>query len=351
MANKLLWKKLVTRESTLFERILRFEGYKEMLPEPFSVKQKDLLAIYENKMTTQYIVTDDFPSKVKNIKKDLEKIGFEDIVSRLNEILERLIKRKDKLKDLQSPESWKDFEKYYKLSRAIILYTFGLATFFKQSEGNDEKIETLQKIYDDAESKSSSSWEDLTDYFEKVSKSNEIPLNSLLLYTPEEFSKLIFLGEKKDKESLDGRESLAIMKLENYNSEVLFGKSARKKLEELSIEEKTVQESEVEIKGTVANKGMARGKARIVLNKKDYSKVNEGDILVTFMTHPDMGPMLSKISGIITDEGGVLCHAAIISRELKIPCIIGTKNATRVLKDGDLVEVDADRGTVKILKE
>ncbi len=62
-------------------------------------------------------------------------------------------------------------------------------------------------------------------------------------------------------------------------------------------------------------------------------------------------PAVSKVIAIITDEGGILCHAAIVSRELKIPCIIGTKIATKVLKDGDLVKVNADKGIVRILEE
>jgi pyruvate,water dikinase len=67
------------------------------------------------------------------------------------------------------------------------------------------------------------------------------------------------------------------------------------------------------------------------------------------MTRPDFSPILGKAAGIITNEGSITCHAAIISRELNIPCIIGTNIATKVLKDGDLVEVDADKGIVRKL--
>ena len=68
------------------------------------------------------------------------------------------------------------------------------------------------------------------------------------------------------------------------------------------------------------------------------------------MTTPDLMPTIKQAKAIITDEGGLTCHAAIISRELGIPCIIGTKIATKVLKNGDLVEVDAEKGILKILK-
>jgi len=78
--------------------------------------------------------------------------------------------------------------------------------------------------------------------------------------------------------------------------------------------------------------------------------MNKGDILVASMTSPDFIVAIRKASAIVTDEGGMTCHAAIVSRELKIPCIVATRIATKLLKDNDLVEVDADHGRVKILK-
>ena len=89
--------------------------------------------------------------------------------------------------------------------------------------------------------------------------------------------------------------------------------------------------------------------------KKEYAKfllkkVEEGDILVTNQTTPEYMPLMKKASAFVTDQGGITCHAAIIAREMKKPCIIGTKIATKFLHDGDLVEVDANKGVVKILK-
>jgi len=92
------------------------------------------------------------------------------------------------------------------------------------------------------------------------------------------------------------------------------------------------------------------GIVKVVLLKKDLQNIPVNSVLVAPQTTPEFTPRLKNVSAIITDEGGVLCHAAIISRELHKPCIIGTKVATQVLKDGDLVEVDANVGVVKILK-
>lgn len=105
------------------------------------------------------------------------------------------------------------------------------------------------------------------------------------------------------------------------------------------------------MRGQIASGGKVKGQVRILKNVKQMQAVKTGDILVSPMTTPDFLPAMKKAAAIITDEGGITCHAAIVSRELKIPCVIGTKIATQVLKDGDLVEVDANKGIVKILKK
>jgi phosphohistidine swiveling domain-containing protein len=102
------------------------------------------------------------------------------------------------------------------------------------------------------------------------------------------------------------------------------------------------------VKGQVAFKGKVKGVVRIINNPKE-NVPDEPFVLVTSMTSPDFIQFLRKCVAVVTDEGGITCHAAILSRELKKPCIIGTKIATQVLHDGDLVEVDADNGVVRKL--
>ncbi|MDO8593427.1 MAG: PEP-utilizing enzyme [bacterium] len=105
-----------------------------------------------------------------------------------------------------------------------------------------------------------------------------------------------------------------------------------------------------EVKGQIAFKGKVSGLVRIVKNRKQALEVNAGDIIVSPMTTPDFIDAMKKAAAFVTDEGGITCHAAIVAREMKKPCIIGTKIATQVLHDGDMVEVDADNGVVRILK-
>lgn len=103
-----------------------------------------------------------------------------------------------------------------------------------------------------------------------------------------------------------------------------------------------------EFRGQTACSGApVRGMVRIVMNAADVAIFPVGSILVTTMTEPDFVPAMKKALAIVTEEGGITCHAAIVSREMGIPCVIGTKIATKVLKDGDMVEVDAEKGIVR----
>ncbi|MDD3976333.1 MAG: PEP-utilizing enzyme, partial [Candidatus ainarchaeum sp.] len=112
------------------------------------------------------------------------------------------------------------------------------------------------------------------------------------------------------------------------------------------------QETKVqEIKGQIGYKGKVKGKVRIITSINQIKDFKQGEIMVSPMTMPNYLPAMKKASAFVTDEGGITCHAAIVSRELKKPCVIGTKIATEVLKTGDYVEVDANKGVVKILKK
>ncbi len=105
------------------------------------------------------------------------------------------------------------------------------------------------------------------------------------------------------------------------------------------------------IRGQIGSKGVVRGVVKVINNfEAEKGKFKKGEILVTGMTRPEYVPLMKIALAIITDEGGITCHAAIVSRELKIPCVIGTKIATKILIDGDFVEVDADNGIVRIIK-
>jgi phosphoenolpyruvate synthase/pyruvate phosphate dikinase len=113
-----------------------------------------------------------------------------------------------------------------------------------------------------------------------------------------------------------------------------------------------------ELKGKTANTGVVKGKAKIIIAdygnfdglKKIMEEMNDGDVLIAETTSPELMPACSKASAIVTNQGGMMSHAAIVSREIGIPCVVGTGNATDIIKDGDLVEVDGDSGVIRVLK-
>lgn len=103
-------------------------------------------------------------------------------------------------------------------------------------------------------------------------------------------------------------------------------------------------------KGVCASPGLVRGRAKITHYPSENNKVKNGDILITHATTVDYLPAMKRAAAFVTEIGGLTCHAAVVAREFGVPCVVSLKNATKNFKDGDLVEVDADKGTVKKVK-
>jgi len=133
------------------------------------------------------------------------------------------------------------------------------------------------------------------------------------------------------------------------NIKLFTGDEAKKVIQkELENVEK---DDDDKVYGVIASKNKAKGRVVIIRHTISLKNIKEGDVMVAVTTHPDYVPAMKKCNAIVTDEGGITSHAAIIARELNIPCIVGTKKATHIFKDGDEVEVDADQGFVKIIKK
>ena len=156
----------------------------------------------------------------------------------------------------------------------------------------------------------------------------------IVYFIPDEVMKLLESGEMPDYKPR--KIGFIIMILDGKPRLISGVKPPEIKYKEIS-----------ELKGEGIFAGVVKGRVKIINKKEDIEKFVKGDILVTQMTSPDMMPAIVKASAIITDEGGLTCHAALISRELKIPCIIATEIATKVLKDEELVEVDSKEGVVR----
>ncbi|RJR31486.1 hypothetical protein C4569_02015 [Candidatus Parcubacteria bacterium] len=105
-----------------------------------------------------------------------------------------------------------------------------------------------------------------------------------------------------------------------------------------------------QLKGLIIWPGKEKGRVCVMESADEIGKIKAGEILVCPMTDPDYMPAIKKAKALVTDQGGVLCHAAIVARELKKVCLVGTQNATKVFKTGDLAEVDANKGLVRKIK-
>ena len=185
---------------------------------------------------------------------------------------------------------------------------------------------------------------------EVVAQRTEYTLEDLKFFTTSEIVSLL-KNEKghPDKKNIQKRKKYSLFYHRGNSYEYYLEKRAKKLFQQIFKKNKKIMVND--FRGITASPGIEVGKARIVKTVQDINKIKSGDILVSIMTRPDYMVGIKKASAIVTDEGGITCHAAIVSRELGIPCVIATKNATQILNDGDLVQVDADHGVVKILNK
>ncbi|MBU1198190.1 hypothetical protein KJ765_06825 [Candidatus Micrarchaeota archaeon] len=137
-----------------------------------------------------------------------------------------------------------------------------------------------------------------------------------------------------------------------FNDWTIYGgnEAVRKEKELLGERRQEWDATMTNVMGTCASVGYAVGRAKIVLSSDELKKVKTGDVMVARSTRPEMVPAMKRAAAIVTDEGGITSHAAIVSRELGVPCVIATKVATRVFKDGDLLEVKANHGVINKLE-
>lgn len=185
---------------------------------------------------------------------------------------------------------------------------------------------------------------------EEISRRVEIQVKLLYFLGIKDFNKINSLADfKRAKNELEKR-SRGVFFLHDHGQEfVASGRKYQVLLQPYQKNAKTNFKFTEDIHGSVANRGTAIGRVIICKDLESIQKVKKGDVIVASMTRPEFMPALKIASAIVTDEGGVTCHAAILSRELGIPAVIGTKIATKVLRDGMNVEVRANHGLIRII--
>lgn len=186
----------------------------------------------------------------------------------------------------------------------------------------------------------------------RIEKITGVGRMDLRFYTSEELIDLQEKGTKISSDILKIREKGMVVILDNDKIMYLSPEESQSFIKKVRENNKKTDDK-IELKGSIASAGKVKGKAVILSfrNAEDHPEkiagMKRGDIIVSEMTKPSIMIACEKAGGIVTDEGGILCHAAIVSRELGIPCVIGTIKATQLFKDGDEIEIDANEGIVR----
>jgi len=180
----------------------------------------------------------------------------------------------------------------------------------------------------------------------EIVKRTEHSLKELRFMSWEEIVSILIKDKKVSHNELKKRQHFCVTVVQGKGIKYLTGSKAKLYIKR-NVAGEEIDDDIMVVHGSVAFVGRVQGIARIVNSKNDIKKVKRGDIIVSIQTNPDLLPAMKKAAAYVTDVGGITSHAAIVAREMKKPCIIGTKIATKVFKDGDKVDVDATKGDIK----
>ncbi len=308
---------------------------------------KDVFIIHKKGVTTCYFG-----------KSEIKKFGefLAEKAEKNNELLiewsEKLKQETDNLRDtIKRPiitfldvDEYKKFEEAYEKCHLYVTLVKDIPDFL-----SGDTITKYNPILEDARKHTEGIFDELESFFRDfgklISEKEGYDVKHIQALLRDEV--IDYLENKKlpDKETLGERYKASGFLLHDGKGSFLGSEAL-----EIESEINRVDENIKEIKGTTAFPGKTKGICRIIDNPSEVKEFNKGDIIVTGMTRPDFTVLIDKAAAIVTDAGGILSHAAIIAREMKKPCIVGTEIATTVLKDGDLIEVDAEKGIVRKIK-
>ncbi|MDO8563740.1 MAG: PEP-utilizing enzyme [Nanoarchaeota archaeon] len=292
-----------------------------------SSKSKDKLGNHLSKIIMKN------PKKINGICNNLKKS--------VDKVLKFIDKYEGKEIDLKTYQKyWKAIENYYPNHIAI-----KYAVDYVSPDFLKKYLHEMQEARLYAEPVFTRSEEFMIALAKIISKNKGYRYEYILCLMRDEIYAYLKNGKLPNEKILEERYKKTCL-IFNQKNELILNGNEVDEVERIILKE---EKSDV-IKGQTAYPGHAKGTVRIILDPSKAGNFNEGDILVTGMTRPEYLALVKKASAFVTDAGGVLSHAAIVARELKKPCVIGTQIATKVLKDGMTVEVDADKGIVRILK-
>ena len=331
-------------------------------------KKRDFLVIYSEGMLGTYITNEAAAITLENGKEifsskenfDRFEAGFQGVIAECAAYIERV-------KGLETVTVGDLFD-----LRAIIekTYYFFEKTefFFTDACYIGEMSETLRRnllvLGDELKMRSRPQLIELLTtiiyhFADLAAKQHHAAGEDVKFYTFDEVIRLLETGDTVDPETIATRKVSYVLSCRNGSVTVIDEPWKTQIIERFKAPDYA---SLIEFQGTIASKGKVIAKARVILPELDIPyhefvkklhalPMNQGEVLVTETTSPDFVPLMKKAGGIIANQGGLNSHAAIMSRELGIPCLVGTYHATHILTTGDLIDLDANKGRVKILQK
>lgn len=348
----MVWRKLVEREGDFLKNYLLYENLANNFPQVFDKHHSDLLTIRIQDTFAHYLdaeTTKQFSDYIL-LKLNADPSFFDRIISEGKEFFEQLLTMCRSLPSLESLEHQQIetyLEQYFEAYKRPYPH-FNMTVFFDYIHPLQLSSEVINKI---------AAWRFASrDYFnqahalveplfQETSKRLNISVKKFKFLTPIEIKDFLLHSDPHQQEKIRKI-------IENRQRCYFHFKEGNFTLHENAsyIFDEQLQEAEhkSELKGIGLLPGVYTGNVVIVKNKNDLSKITENSIIVTSMTTPDLSSaILKKAKAIVTDEGGITCHAVVVSKECNVPVLVGTKCATKVFKDGDVVEVDTKQGIVR----
>lgn len=344
---RLPWKKYLTREYSFLYIAYAYDCYKVMERVVGTTIQYDM-AVGKGNLVTLYGIEKNFQHCYQMIEK-IARSEPHEIVRKMDRFDELVDKNYRLFAQIKKSVKREDIRKLLIELNKTFLETLCYYLFFVYLGygGNFPAIAKFLRKYGKRFSKIRTYTvdTDMNQEFPKLFGRYDKKLAALAAYMkPSEL--MDFLRHKPvNFKSIHGRKRAYLLVMKHHRVRE-FGLSEIPGVVQRELAHLSISQVVNSVKGNVACKGNVRGVVRIIFSEKDYRKIKRGDIIVTPMTKPTIVPFLLKVKGIVTNDGGALSHASIISREMQIPCIVGTMHATDIFKDGDVVKLDTTKGTV-----
>jgi phosphohistidine swiveling domain-containing protein len=321
------WEKVVSRELSFIELYCAAVAYTRF---PFE-NSMDSLVVVKNGMATRYCI----PEQLKQLEVDIK-------TTSLAEVMQGCIATDAKFNSFLDKQPLDDIEEFIREYTDSWLGEL-LGYYIGNYSADNAAIELSNQLRGIHNAQHRAADHFLPLFLKLLSEKFSLPSGLVKFISPQDI-----IDRNVSETELKQRSDFYALVTVGKEIIALSGSEAEAVINKVISEEK-VDVSDV-IKGQISFTGKATGTVKIVNTVEDMQKVNDGDILVSIMTRTNFISAMQKAAAFVTDEGGITCHAAIVARELRKPCLVGTKIASKVLHDGDLVEVDAVTGVVNRIK-